>query len=81
MYVGHNRLTSRRRTSIQLSKELAAELLAASIKVNEVVETLEVQLDKETLRRLKIGEKDYRLGRPLILNHCKARRKGLLLSA
>ena len=53
---------SKKRPTIQLSKELATELLAASIKVNEVVETLEVQLDKETVRRLKIGEREYSRG-------------------
>lgn len=53
---------AKRHASIQLSKELATELLAASIKVNEVIETLEVQLDKETFRRLKIGEKEYSRG-------------------
>ena len=53
---------AKKRASIQLSRELAMELVAASIKVNEVVETLEVQLDKETLRRLKIGEKEHSRG-------------------
>ncbi len=56
-------LTSKKRGSIQISKELAADLLSASIKVSEVVETLEVQLDKETIRRLKRGEKEYGKGR------------------
>ncbi len=55
-------ILSKKRPTIQLSKELATELLAASIKVNEVVETLEVQLDKETVRRLKIGEREYSRG-------------------
>jgi hypothetical protein len=54
--------SKKRGSSIQLSKELATELLAASIKVNEVVETLEVQLEKDTVRRLKTGEKQYQRG-------------------
>ena len=48
--------------SIQLSKELASDLAQATAKVNEVLETLEVQLDKRTLRRLKLGQKEYRIG-------------------
>jgi hypothetical protein len=56
-------LSSRKkRASIQLSKELAEDLIEASIKVNEVVETLEVQLDRATMRRLKLGEKEYSKG-------------------
>ncbi len=35
----------------------------AYVKVNEVLETVEVQLDKKTLRRLKLGEKEYRSGK------------------
>ena len=54
---------SRKRASIQLSKKLAEDPVEASTKVNEVLETLEVQLDRQTLRRLKTGEKEYRTGR------------------
>jgi hypothetical protein len=52
--------SARRRTSIQLSKELASDLAEASTKVSAVLETLEVQLDKQTMRRLKIGEKELK---------------------
>jgi hypothetical protein len=54
--------SGKKRPSIQISKELAEDLVSASIKVNEVIETLEVQLDKQTMRRLKIGEKQYSKG-------------------
>jgi exonuclease VII small subunit len=53
----------KRSSSIQISKELASDLAEASAKVNEVLETLEVKLDKQTLRRLKLGEKEYRTGK------------------
>ena len=53
---------TKKRTSIRLSNDLATELLEASIKVNEVVESLEVQLDKETMRKLKLGERQYSRG-------------------
>jgi hypothetical protein len=55
--------SSRKRASIQLSKKLAEDLVEASTKVNEVLETLEVQLDKQTMRRLKTGEKEHRTDR------------------
>lgn len=48
--------------SVQVPKKLITDLLEASLRFHEVVETLEVQLDKETLRRLKIGEKEYKQG-------------------
>ncbi|MBI2184543.1 MAG: hypothetical protein HYU39_06250 [Thaumarchaeota archaeon] len=47
---------------MQVPKKLITDLLEASLRFHEVVETLEVQLDKETLRRLKIGEKEYKQG-------------------
>ncbi len=46
-----------------MSREAVAELYEASLRFTEVVETLEVLLDKETLRRLKTGEKQYQEGR------------------
>ena len=49
--------------SVQVPKELITDLLEASLRFHEIVETLEVQLDKETLRRLKIGEKEYKQGK------------------
>lgn len=49
--------------SLQLPKELVADLFEASLRFQEVVETLEVQLDKETVRRLKQGEREYRQGK------------------
>ena len=48
--------------SVQVPKKLITDLLEASLRFHEVVETLEVQLDKETLRRLKLGKKEYKQG-------------------
>ncbi len=48
---------------MQLPRKFITDLFEASIRFHEVVETLEVQLDKETVRRLKIGEREYREGR------------------
>ena len=54
---------AKKESLLQLPKELIADLFEASLRFQEVVETLEVQLDKETVRRLKQGEREYRQGR------------------
>lgn len=52
-----------RRASVQVPKELVADLIESSLRFQEVVETLEVQLDKKTLRRLKAGDREYKQGK------------------
>ncbi len=62
---GSNRLgrdMARRAASVQLPRGLVADLLESSIRLQEVAETLEVQLDRRTVRRLKIGERQYKRG-------------------
>ncbi len=51
---------ARRADSIQLPKELVADLLESSLRFQEVAETLEVQLDKKTVKRLKTGDKELK---------------------
>ncbi len=51
---------ARRADSIQLPKDLVADLLESSLRFQEVAETLEVQLDKKTVRRLKTGDKELK---------------------
>ncbi len=51
---------ARRADSIQLPKELVADLLESSLRFQEVAETLEVQLDKKTVKRLKTGNKELK---------------------
>src|SRR6059058_746929 len=46
--------------SIQLPMDLVAELLGSSLKLQEVAETPEVQLDKKTVKRLKTGCKEFK---------------------
>ena len=54
---------AKKESSIQLPKGLIADLFEASLRFQAVVETLEVQFDKETVRRLKQGEREYVQGR------------------
>jgi len=60
--MGKSRM-AKKGVSVQLPKSLVTDLLEASLRFNEVVETIEVLLDKETLRRLKTGEKEYSQGK------------------
>jgi len=54
---------AKKRASVQLPKELVTDLFEASLRFHEVVATLEVLLDEQTVRRLKMGEKEYRQGK------------------
>jgi hypothetical protein len=49
--------------TVKLPKSIVEELYQASLTFNEVIETLEVLLDKPTVRRLRLGEKEYRQGK------------------
>jgi predicted metalloenzyme YecM len=46
--------------SIQLPKDLVADLLESSSRLQEIAETLEVQLDEKTVKRLRIGDKELK---------------------
>ncbi len=56
-------MMARKRASVQLSKELVIDLYEAALRFRELVETLEIQLDSDTIRRIKRGEKEYRQGK------------------
>jgi hypothetical protein len=49
--------------SVRLPKKVVEELLKRSLDLTEVIETMEVLLDKETVKRLKRGEREYRSGK------------------
>jgi len=51
---------ARRADSIQLPKGLVEDLLESSLRFQEIAETLEVQLDKKTVKRLRIGERELK---------------------
>lgn len=46
--------------TIRLPKGVVEEMYRASIRFAEVLETLEVLLDKDTMRRIKLGEEQLR---------------------
>ncbi len=48
---------------MELPKDFVQDLFEISLKFHELMETLEVQLNKATVRRLKIGESEHRQGK------------------
>jgi len=61
--LGSGNRVAKKESLLHQPKELIADFFEASLRFQEVVETLEVQLDKETVRRLKQGEREYGQGR------------------
>lgn len=45
--------------TVRLPRKVVEELYDASLRFAGVVETLEVLMDKRTMRRIKVGEREY----------------------
>ena len=45
--------------TVRLPRKVVEELYDVSLRVAGVVETLEVLMDKRTMRRIKMGEREY----------------------
>lgn len=45
--------------TVRLPRKVLEELYDASVRFASVVQTLEVLMDKQTMRRIKAGEKEY----------------------
>lgn len=45
--------------TIRVPKSVVAGLYEASVKFEQIVETIEILLDKKTLQRIKLGKKQY----------------------
>ena len=45
---------------MRLPKTVVEEMYQASLRFAELLETLEVVLDRKTMRRIKLGERQYR---------------------
>lgn len=45
--------------TVRLPRKVIEELYDASVRFVSVLETLEVLMDKQTMRRIKAGEKEY----------------------
>ena len=45
--------------TVRLPKSVVAGLYEASVKFEQIVETMEVLLDRKTMQRIKLGKKQY----------------------
>jgi len=45
--------------TVRLPRKVVEELYDVSLRVAGVVETLEVLMDRQTMRRIKMGEREY----------------------
>ena len=46
--------------TVRLPRSVVAGLYEASVRFEQIIETMEVLLDKKTIRRIKLGEDQYR---------------------
>ena len=63
--------------TVRLPRKMVKELYDASIRVASLVETLEVLMDQQAMRRLKAGEKDYSKHRYVVARGAAQIRKAL----
>ncbi len=46
--------------TVKLPKDVVGEMYRASVRFAELLETLELLLDKKAMRRIKLGEKQHK---------------------
>ena len=46
--------------TVRLPKSVVAGLYEASVRFEQIIEAMEVLLDKKAMQRIKLGEKQYR---------------------
>jgi hypothetical protein len=63
--------------TVTLPKSVVEELYDASIRFMRAAETLEVLLDKETVRRIKLGKKQHARGQYVVAKSPAEIRKAL----
>ena len=63
--------------TVRLPRKVVEELYDASLRVAGVVETLEVLMDKRTMRRIKMGEGEYARHRYVLAKGLAEIRKAL----
>ncbi len=63
--------------TVRLPRKMVEELYDTSVRVASLLETLEVLMDRQTMRRLKAGEKDYSKHRYAVAKGAAQIRKAL----
>ena len=74
-----SRVTLTTRTeAVRVPRPVIEEIYRASLRFAEVLDTLEVLLDKKTMHRIKLGEEQYRKRQYVVAKNRQAIRKVLL---
>lgn len=63
--------------TVTIPKAVVEEMYRTSVRFGELLETLEVLLDKETMRTIKIGEAQYRRRQYVVAKETQEFRKVL----
>ena len=66
-----------RTEAVRVPRPVIEEIYRASLRFSEVLDTLEVLLDKKTMHRIKLGEEQYRRRQYVVAKNRRAIRKVL----
>ena len=66
--------------TVRLPRSVVAGLYEASVRFEQIIETMEVLLDKKTMRRIKVGKKQYRKKAYVLAREAEEIRKVLMPS-
>ena len=66
--------------TIRLPRSVVAGLYEASARFEQIIETMEVLLDKKTMQRIKLGENQYRKKTYVLAREAEEIRKVLMPS-
>ncbi len=66
--------------TVKLPRSVVAGLYEASVRFEQIIETMEVLLDKKTMRRIKVGENEYRKKAYVLVREAEEIRKVLMPS-
>ena len=63
--------------TVRLPRSVVAGLYEASVRFEQIIETMEVLLDKKTVQRIRLGEKQYRKKAYVLVREAEEIRKVL----
>ena len=63
--------------AVRLPRSVVAGLYEASVRFEQIIETMEVILDKKTVQRIRLGEKQYRKKACVLVREAEEIRKVL----
>jgi uncharacterized protein YhaN len=63
--------------TVKVPRSVVARLYEASVRFEQIIETMEVLLDKKTMQRIKLGERQYRKKAYVVARDAEEARKVL----